>query len=95
MRTVCTRNHFDAGNGQLSKDEIFNLSRICLSRYVKEDSPGGVEFLDLLCEYFTRLIFQSVEIDIEEEIPMAKIKEAILSGNSESDLLCMFCGADM
>lgn len=49
----------------------------------------------MLCEYFTRLIFECVEIDIDDEIPMERIKEAILSGNKESDLLCMFCGADM
>lgn len=49
----------------------------------------------MLCEYFTRLIFDAVDIDIEDEIPMDLIKKAVLDGNTESDLLCMFCGADM
>lgn len=51
--------------------------------------------MDVLCEYFTKLIFQAVDIDIDDEIPMGKIKETILGGNEDSDLLCMFCGADM
>lgn len=51
--------------------------------------------MDVLCEYFTRLIFECVEIDIEDEIPMGKIKETIIGGNENRDLLCMFCGADM
>lgn len=41
------------GNGNLSADEIFKLSRICLSKYIRDSE----EFLDMLCEYYTRLIF--------------------------------------
>ena len=59
------------------------------------ENGGGNDFLDMLCEYFTRLIFEAVGVDIENEIPMGLIKKAVLEGNSESDLLCMFCGADM
>ncbi|KAM3130325.1 hypothetical protein pb186bvf_017538 [Paramecium bursaria] len=70
------------GNGNLSADEIFKLSH-------------SEEFLDMLCEYYTRLIFQVVNVDINDEIPLEQIKEVILSGNEESDLLCMFCGADI
>lgn len=75
-------------------DEIFNLTKICLSKYihVKDESD---DFLDMLCEYFTRLIFQAVDVPIDEEIGLEKIKEVILSGNEDSDLLCMFCGADL
>lgn len=71
------------------------LSKICLSKYISVLTKDGEEFLDMLCEYFTRLIFKIVDIDIDDEIPLEKIKETILEGNEDSDLLCMFCGADM
>lgn len=54
------------GNGNLSADEIFKLSRICLSKYIRDSE----EFLDMLCEYYTRLIFQVVNVDINDEIPL-------------------------
>ena len=49
----------------------------------------------MLCEYFTKFIFNAVDIDIDDEIPMEKIKETILLENKDSDLVCMFCGADI
>lgn len=84
----------DDGNGQLSKKEIFDLCKICLGKMVKSDNEDNA-FLENISEYFTKLIFAAVEVDIESEIPLEKIKETILSGNAESDLLCMFCGADI
>ena len=81
------------GNGSLSKDEVLHLCKICLSKYINEANDPG--FFNELTEYFTKLIFLVCNIDIKEEIPMLKIKETIISGNIESDLLCMFCGADM
>lgn len=65
------------GNGLLSKTEIFNLCKICLSKFISE--KNGDTFLTELCEYFTKLIFLAVDIDIEDEIPMTTIKQAILS----------------
>jgi len=80
------------GNGLLSKVEIFNLAKVCLKKFMKDSEDG---FLDELCHYFTKLIFSSVGISMDEEIPLQAIKEAIISGNQESDLLAMFCGADI
>ena len=59
----------------LSKDEIFKLCKICLSKYIKEE---GDSFLDDLCEYFTKLIFSAVQIDVTEEIPLKIIKSTII-----------------
>jgi len=59
----------------LSKDEVSKLCKICLSKYIKEE---GDNFLDDLCEYFTKLIFSSVQIDLSEEIPLNTIKSAII-----------------
>jgi len=60
----------------LSYDEIFKLAKICLKKFVTDE---GDQFLDDLCEYFTRLIFSSVDISQDEEIPLQAIKEAIIS----------------
>ena len=79
------------GNGLLSYDEIFKLSKLCLSHYVKNQG----EFLDVLCEYYTRLIFQIVNKELTDEIPFSEIKRAIIENRSDSDLLLMFCGADV
>jgi len=68
------------GNGMLSKTEIFNLCKICLSKFISSKEKDL--FLDNLCDYFTKLIFGAMNIDIEEEIPLKTIKEAILSVNS-------------
>lgn len=75
----------------LSYDEIFKLSKVCLSKYV----VNSEDFLEMLCEYYTRLIFKVVGKEVEEEIPFEDIKQAILEGREDSDLLCMFCGADI
>ena len=81
------------GNGNLSREEIFNLCTICLSKYM--NSATDPQFFQDLAEYFTRLIFNAVNVDINEEIPLHKIKDAIVEDRAESDLLSMFCGADI
>jgi len=58
----------------LSADEIFKLSKVCLSKYIKNSD----DFLDMLCEYYTRLIFDVVGRSIDDEIPFEDIKNAIL-----------------
>ena len=81
------------GNGNLSKEEIMNLCRICLEKFI--NPKNDPVFFRELSEYFTQLIFAAVGIDMNGEIPMTRIKETIIEGNVESDLLCMFCGADV
>lgn len=78
------------GNGLLSREEILQLTKICLQRFV-ENEP---HLLDMLCEYFTKLIFETLGVGEDKEIPLEKIREAILSGGPNSELLTMFCGAD-
>ena len=60
----------------LSHEEIHNLCRMALKRYIIV-----VEVLELLCDYFTQLIFIAVDIDMADEIPLTRIKEAILNVN--------------
>lgn len=61
----------------LSETEIFKLCKICLSKFISEKEND--HFLNDLCEYFTKLIFGAVNKDIDEEIPLETIKEAILA----------------
>ncbi len=77
----------------LSYEEIFELTKICLSKFMTGNEEDG--FLDMLCEFFTCLIFEAVGIDIEDEIPLKTIKNTIVKGGKESELLSMFCGADI
>ncbi|CAD8183694.1 unnamed protein product [Paramecium octaurelia] len=79
------------GNRALSYDEVHNLTRICLSKYIKDDC----QLLDLLCDYFTKLIFETLEVDKNDDIPLEKIKQTILDGGENCQLLSMFCGADL
>jgi Ca2+-binding EF-hand superfamily protein len=52
-------------DGRLSEDEIFDLCKICLSKYLPDD-----KFLDNICVFYTRLIFRTVDVDIDDEIPL-------------------------
>ncbi|CAD8072111.1 unnamed protein product [Paramecium primaurelia] len=79
------------GNRALSYDEVHNLTRICLSKYIKDDC----QLLDLLCDYFTKLIFETLQVDKNDDIPLEKIKQTILDGGENCQLLSMFCGADL
>jgi len=80
------------GNCRLSRQEISNLCMIALKRFVLDKGEGMIEDL---CDYFTKLIFISCKVNIEEEIPLERIKEVILNGEENSDLLAFFCGADI
>ena len=63
------------GNNRLSKQEIMDLCMINLKRFVKDKGEG---MIDDLCDYFTNLIFESCDVNIEDEIPLDKIKDIIL-----------------
>ena len=80
------------GNGQLSWDEIYALSRLCLQKYISVKNDDT--FLEDLATYFSKLQFETCEVDIDEEIPFDVIKDLILNNHPNSGLLCMFCGAD-
>lgn len=59
----------------LSKDEIYNLCKICLGKFVRQKDD---DFLNSLCEYFTKFIFQSVDVDPADDIPLKKLRDCIL-----------------
>ena len=41
----------------LSKEEVFSLSKICLSKFVDKG-----EMLEMMSKYFTRLIFETCDV---------------------------------
>jgi len=44
--------------------------------FIKDSDDG---FLNDLCEYYTKLIFGSVGVSQDDEIPLQALKEAIIS----------------
>ncbi|EGR29519.1 leucine rich repeat protein [Ichthyophthirius multifiliis] len=80
-------------SGTLAKEEISELCEICLDKILPKQGDDDYMVQDLV-EYFTKLLFASLDVDIEDEIPLYKLKDAIVYGNTESDLICFFCGVD-
>lgn len=52
------------------------------------------DFLSSLVDYFTKIIFQSLGYEKDQEIPLETLKEYILNGGQNAHLFAMFCGAD-
>jgi hypothetical protein len=75
----------------LSKKEIQEFCKGCLSRFIKKDYTN---FLGTMVDYFTKIIFQMLDYDEDDDIPMDVMKNYILEGKEDSHLLVMFCGAD-
>ena len=85
------------GNGLLSFDEVYEISKGSLQRVLGDKSSNDEEddeVVSCLATYFANLIFQLVDMPIWEEIPMDKIKEKILEGQSAAGYLEMFICAD-
>ena len=82
------------GNGLLSFDEVYEISKKSLMRTLGDKNDKDDEVVNCLASYFANLIFQLVDMDIDQEIPMDKIKEKILEGQSAAGYLEMFICAD-
>ena len=79
------------GNGLLDSKEIETFCKSSITRFIK---PEYVDFIDSLVGYFKKFIFEMLEFDQSQEIPLSAIREHILNGKTGSNLLAMFCGAD-
>lgn len=82
----------DDGNGELSYEEVYDLCLLCLNKYMH---ISDCTFVEELAKFFARFIFEVCEIELDDEIPITKIKTLISEGHPDSNLLCMFCGADV
>ncbi|CAK69135.1 unnamed protein product (macronuclear) [Paramecium tetraurelia] len=78
-------------NGKLSYPEVSKLSHQTMSKIVKTQDTN---FLNDISEFFTRVIFDSVNISYDKEIDFHSLKDIITKGHPNSDLLCLFCGAE-
>ncbi|EAS00267.1 EF hand protein (macronuclear) [Tetrahymena thermophila SB210] len=84
---------FDSDNsGTLSIDEISHFSKLTMELLINEEKYPG--FTQLLQDYFTKLLFTSLREEGKSEIPMEKIKKAIIEKNENCDILCFFCGTE-
>ena len=83
------------GNGLLSFDEVYEISKKSLMRTLGDKNDNNDdEVVNSLASYFTNLIFKLVDMDIDQEIPMNKIKEKILERQSAAEYLEMLICAD-
>ena len=66
------------GNKALSYDEVHILTKMCLTKYIKvmkyDIIQEDCQLLDKLCVYFTKLIFETLEVSVDSDIPLEKIK---------------------
>ncbi len=82
------------GNGFLSFDEVYEISKSSLQRSLGHKIDKNDEVVNTLSTYFANLIFQLVDMPIDEEISIEKIREKILEGQDAAGYLEMFICAD-
>lgn len=66
------------GNGLLSYQEVLELSYLSLKRNLQGKDKTSDEVINELARYFADLIFKLVDVNIDDEIPLPKIKEVYL-----------------
>ena len=87
-------------NGLLSFEEVFDISKESLLRSLgdknnqEEEENNEESVVNILATYFANLIFQLVEMPIDEEIPMDLIRNKIVEGKEAEGYLEMFICAD-
>ena len=92
-------------DGYLTYDEIYKLSFICLQNItlnIEEESERiknkninskDIQIVEDLADYFCKMIFKLVKIDINEKIPLKKLKEMIMKGGEEADYIEILFGS--
>lgn len=80
-------------NKNFYKDDIHKFCRDSMMNITREaKTPPDLEYL---IEYFTKFIFKTCNVPMDQPIHLEKIKELITNGHPDSNLLCMFCSADI
>ena len=95
-------------DGYLTYDEINKLSIICLQKIALNIEEEFEEFekikkqnninqdmqiVEVLADYFCKMIFKLVKIDINEKIPLKTLKEMIMKGGEEADYIELLFGS--
>ena len=93
------------GDGSLDYNEVYNLSLVSLQRTLPQNpldflkKPEEVkknekEIIDILAEFFSKLIFSLVNIDINDDIPIDVLRQKMQEGGEATEYLEMFLCAD-
>jgi Ca2+-binding EF-hand superfamily protein len=69
-------------NGLLSYNEIVNRCNVMLVGMLESDNTELS--LEKISDYITRQIFSAVNVPVDDEIPIEKIRELIESNSQES-----------
>jgi Ca2+-binding EF-hand superfamily protein len=95
-------------DGYLTYDEIYKLSIICLQKitlnFEEEFEEFGkiqkqnninqdMQIVEVLADYFCKMIFKLVKININEKIPLKTLKEMIMKGGEEADYIELLFGS--
>ena len=93
------------GDGSLDYNEVYNLSLVSLQRTVSQnhfdilkktekEKKNQKEVIEILAEFFSNMIFNLVNIDIKDEIPIDILRKKMQEGGEASEYLEMFLCAD-
>ena len=93
-------------DGCLTYDEIYKLSIICLQKITlnieeeddieklkNDNNKNDIEIVKGLAEYFCKMIFKLVNIDIKEKIPTKLLKKMIIQGGEQADYIELLFGS--
>ena len=93
------------GDGSLDYNEVYNLSLVSLQRTLSQnpldilkksekEKKNQKEVIAILAEFFSKMIFTLVNIDIKDEIPIDTLRKKMQEGGEAAEYLEMFLGAD-
>ena len=93
------------GDGSLDYNEVYNLSLVSLQRTLSQnpldilkksekEKKNQKEVIGILAEFFSNMIFDLVNIDIKNEIPIEILRQKMQEGGEASEYLEMFLCAD-
>lgn len=93
-------------DGYLTYNDIYKLSIICLEKitmniedefdcekYQKEKDGEDLKIVQELVEYFCKMIFKLIHIDIKKKIPIELLKKLIIQGGEQADYIEFLFGS--
>ena len=93
------------GDGSLDYNEVYNLSLVSLQRTLSQNpldilrktekqKMNQKEVIEILEEFFSKMIFSLVNIDTQDDIPIDILRKKIQEGGEAAEYLKMFLCAD-
>ena len=96
----------EKSKGYMSYDDIYKFGIICLQKitlnienyedFIKaknEKNNRNIQIVENLVDYFTRMIFKLVNIDIKKNIPLKLLKKMIIQGGEQADYIEFLFGS--